>query len=195
MKEKVRSFLENFLENEIGIEREVILEENYLRSDMGLDSTEVVDVALALKKEYGVELDLKDDKKLSEIIECIVKESYESVNIIEKDTDYVKFELVTVADKEGQIKRWTSERFTDSANMQVKANRLNPLFPFEYMKIYWTYEILPNDCGVFLTWRQRFVLDKKCPYSLCEMESYLNRTSIHELERIRERMEKILNEK
>lgn len=75
MKEKVRSFLENFLENEIGIEREVILEENYLRSDMGLDSTEVVDVALALKKEYGVELDLKDDKKLSEIIECIVKES------------------------------------------------------------------------------------------------------------------------
>lgn len=122
-------------------------------------------------------------------------DEYESVNIIEKDTDYVKFELVTVADKEGQIKRWTSERFTDSANMQVKANRLNPLFPFEYMKIYWTYEILPNDCGVFLTWRQRFVLDKKCPYSLCEMESYLNRTSIHELERIRERMEKILNEK
>lgn len=75
MKEKVKSFLENFLENEIGIEREVILEENYLRSDMGLDSTEVVDVALALKKEYGVELDLKNDKKLSEIIECTVKES------------------------------------------------------------------------------------------------------------------------
>ena len=57
----ILNFLKEALEN-IGIEKEEINNSSSL-SDFDLDSTEKVDLSLAIKQEYFVEVDLEDDKQ------------------------------------------------------------------------------------------------------------------------------------
>lgn len=57
----------------IGISENVIKDEVYLRSEIGLDSTEVVDLALAVKKEYNVDLSLKNDITLNTLYSTVLE--------------------------------------------------------------------------------------------------------------------------
>ncbi|EKA02764.1 hypothetical protein GMD4S_10956 [Streptococcus sp. GMD4S] len=57
----ILNFLKEALEN-IGIEKEEINNSSSL-SDFDLDSTEKVDLSLAIKQEYFVEVALEDDKQ------------------------------------------------------------------------------------------------------------------------------------
>jgi acyl carrier protein len=71
----IKNDVENFIKEvllDIGIEEEEIKENSYLRDEIGLDSTEVVDLSLAIKKKYGVNINLKEDKKLQEIYNIVL---------------------------------------------------------------------------------------------------------------------------
>lgn len=66
----IKSYVNNVL-LDLGIEEHLIKDEHYVRDNIGLDSTEVVEVALAIKKKFNIELSLKNDMKLSEIYSYI----------------------------------------------------------------------------------------------------------------------------
>lgn len=57
--------------------------------------------------------------------------------------------------KEGQS--WVSWRLLDHTDLIAVAQRHDPLFPFRYMHLTWTYE--PVDDGTRMTWTQDFELD------------------------------------
>ena len=71
-KTEVEFFIKELLEKEIGIEEELLENDNFLRKDIGLDSAEVVDVKLAIKKKYELDINLKNDATISTIVDEIV---------------------------------------------------------------------------------------------------------------------------
>lgn len=117
---------------------------------------------------------------------------YKEAEVVEERSGYVKFTLTMFPNKEGKVKSWTSERNIDRENMKAKARRLAPLFPFAQMDIIWTYERLPQNVGVQMTWRQEFTLDEKCPYQPFDMESYLNKATRKQMKAVRENVENLL---
>jgi acyl carrier protein len=64
--DEIRKYITDLI-LDIGIEDDLIKDDAFIREDIGLDSTEVVDISLAIKKKYNVTLDLKGDMKLEEI--------------------------------------------------------------------------------------------------------------------------------
>lgn len=60
-----------------------------------------------------------------------------------------------LTNKDGQT--WTSWRILDHQDLVAIAQRHDPLFPFVYMHLTWTYE--PVDGGTLMTWTQDFEID------------------------------------
>lgn len=56
----------------MGFEEEEVAEDLYIREDLGLDSSEVVDISLHIKNDYGIKIDLKEDKKIKDIVNIIL---------------------------------------------------------------------------------------------------------------------------
>jgi aromatase len=52
---------------------------------------------------------------------------------------------------------WQSWRLLDHVDLVAVAQREQPLFPFRYMHLTWTYQ--PVDGGTLMTWTQDFELD------------------------------------
>jgi aromatase len=52
---------------------------------------------------------------------------------------------------------WQSWRLLDHEELVAVAQRQEPLFPFSYMHLTWTYEAVP--AGTLMTWTQDFELD------------------------------------
>jgi aromatase len=52
---------------------------------------------------------------------------------------------------------WRSWRLLDHVDLVAVAQREQPLFPFRYMHLTWTYQ--PVDGGTLMTWTQDFELD------------------------------------
>jgi aromatase len=52
---------------------------------------------------------------------------------------------------------WQSWRLLDHQDLIAVAQRQDPLYPFRYMHLTWTYE--PVDGGTWMTWTQDFELD------------------------------------
>lgn len=112
---------------------------------------------------------------------------YKSVKVLEKKENTITFELTTI---EG--KSWKSIRTFNKQEMQVEAHRLVEKPPFKYMNIKWIYEVLPNNCGVNLTWIQEFEITDDCPHDIYDMESYLNRTTRKQMQAVKNNVEKRL---
>lgn len=70
-KEKIYKYLKEKICN-LGFEEEEIAEDLYIREDLGLDSSEVVDISLHIKSDYGIKIDLKEDKKIKDIVNMIL---------------------------------------------------------------------------------------------------------------------------
>ena len=66
------SYLEEIL-NDLGIPQELITPNSFIYGDLQLDSTEIVEVSLALKRKLGikVKLETRQDKTLAEICTLI----------------------------------------------------------------------------------------------------------------------------
>ncbi|QUC61861.1 SRPBCC family protein [Streptomyces sp. A2-16] len=69
---------------------------------------------------------------------------------------------------------WRSWRILDHRELVAVAERRDPLYPFRYMHLRWSYEPVPE--GTAMTWVQDFELDEKFPVPL---ETVLERMNTH----------------
>lgn len=81
--QQIMNTLLNLLE-EIGIPEDDLKPDSFLYQDLQLDSTEVVEVAVALKQKFGVRIKLEGrrDRTLSEVgdlVNSLMSEEFENV--------------------------------------------------------------------------------------------------------------------
>jgi aromatase len=109
-------------------------------------------------------------------------DEYTEAKIISRDGDRITFQLTN---KEG--KSWRSSRLLDKPRHRCAAQREEPMFPFKYMNLLWTYEEV--DGGVSMTWEQDFEMDDKAPVDNDTAAARINEHSKKNMERIREIIE------
>lgn len=68
---KIKEFIKNEI-LDIGIEEEAISDDALVRDEIGLDSTEVVELSLALKKQYKKDIEIEKDMTINEIANLIM---------------------------------------------------------------------------------------------------------------------------
>lgn len=95
---------------------------------------------------------------------------YKKAEIISKEGEKVTFRLTDDEDKS-----WVSWRLLFKDRYFAYAERLEPKFPFEYMKIIWLYTLKPE--GVELTWIQHFKMDSKAKFNDEQVEGFINKHS------------------
>jgi aromatase len=114
---------------------------------------------------------------------------YEKAEVLERNGSEVVFSLTTFPEGDRPARTWVSRRVIDKLGRQATAERIEAAFPFKEMKIHWTYEPLPGDVGVVMTWIQKFEIHEDCQWSSEKMESFLNRNTRTQMRAIRERVE------
>ncbi|MFH0876811.1 MAG: SRPBCC family protein [Candidatus Omnitrophota bacterium] len=108
---------------------------------------------------------------------------YQKAEVVEKKDNKIVFRLT---DDEG--KSWQSFRLLFKENFFAYAERMDPKFPFEYMKIIWLYTLAPE--GVTLTWIQHFTMDKKAKFNDEQVEGFINKHSQENLKIFKDVIEK-----
>ena len=83
---------------------------------------------------------------------------YKEAIVVKKEKNKITFKLT---DKEGRT--WQSYRLLFKENYLAYAEREEPKFPFEFMKIIWLYTPKPE--GIELTWIQHFKMDSKAAFN------------------------------
>lgn len=114
---------------------------------------------------------------------------YKEALVLEQDGNEIKFRLTTFSDGLKPERIWISKRYIDRENLVAHAERLDPKFPFEYMKIRWDYEQLPGNIGVVMTWIQNFNVDPNCKFNNVQMESFLNRATHDQIKAVKKNVE------
>lgn len=83
---------------------------------------------------------------------------YNGARVISQERDGRYTEIIfELKNSEGES--WRSWRLLDHRELTAIAERRDPLYPFEYMHLRWTYEPVPG--GTRMTWVQDFELDDK----------------------------------
>jgi len=81
---------------------------------------------------------------------------YTDAKVLKREGNRITFQLTN---KDG--KSWRSSRILDKPGHRATASREEPMFPFKYMNLTWTY--VERDGGVDMTWEQDFEMDEKAP--------------------------------
>lgn len=110
-------------------------------------------------------------------------DEYTESEILEKQGNKIIFKLTH---KNGNT--WKSYRLLFPEYKFTYAERLEPLFPFEYMKIIWLYRQVEE--AVEMTWIQDFKMDKEAKYTDAQVEEMINKHSQENLKRFKEIIEK-----
>lgn len=108
---------------------------------------------------------------------------YTESEVLEKEGNKIVFKLTR---QDG--KSWKSYRLLFKENKFAYAQRVEPQFPFEYMKIIWLYRELAN--GTEMTWIQDFTMDKKAKFDDKKVEDIINQHSQSNLKLFKEAIEK-----
>lgn len=108
---------------------------------------------------------------------------YKEATVLKKEGNKLTFRLT---DDEG--KSWQSFRLLFKENHLAYAEKKEPKFPFEYMKIIWLYT--PTPIGVIMTWVQHFTMDKKAKYTDEQVEGLINKHSLDNLKIFKDIIEK-----
>jgi aromatase len=111
---------------------------------------------------------------------------YESVQVLGRDGDTVRFRLTTRPDERGQVYSWISERTTDRPRRRVVARRVEP-GPFRYMNIRWSYR--PEGGGTRMRWVQDFAMRPDAPLDDAAMTERINANTRIQMTWIRRRVE------
>lgn len=114
---------------------------------------------------------------------------YQSTEVLEKQGNEIIFRLTTFPSDGRPARTWKSRRTLDKKNAMATAERIDPLFPFAYMKIRWEYETLPSDDAVVMTWIQEFDVHPDCQFTVSEMESFLNKNTYVQLRAVKNGIE------
>ena len=113
---------------------------------------------------------------------------YEKAEVLERKGNEVLFSLTTFPEGGRPSSTWVSRRIIDKPGRQATAERVEKAFPFEEMKIHWTYEELPQGVGVIMTWSQKFE-PAEGAWSPEKLESFMNRNTRAQMRTIKERVE------
>ena len=108
---------------------------------------------------------------------------YKEAKVVETKANKIIFQLT---DDEGRS--WKSFRLLFKENNFAYAERMDPKFPFEYMKIVWLYT--PAEGGIKLTWIQDFKMDSKAKFNDEQVEGFINKHSKENLEIFKNVIEK-----
>ena len=95
---------------------------------------------------------------------------YKEALVVKKEKNKITFKLT---DKEERT--WQSFRLLFKENYLAYAEREEPKFPFEFMKIIWLYNPKPE--GIELTWIQHFKMDRKAAFTDEQVEGFINQHS------------------
>lgn len=109
------------------------------------------------------------------------KEYAESVVLEQKDNK-IAFKLTH---QNGNS--WQSYRLLFKQDKFAYAARVEPMFPFEYMKIIWLYRQVEG--GIEMTWVQDFKMDKGAKFKDGQVEEMINKHSAENLKRFKEIIE------
>jgi aromatase len=83
--------------------------------------------------------------------------------------------------------RWRSWRLLDHEDLIAVAERLDPLFPFAFMHLKWTYHAVPG--GTRMVWAQDFELDPEAGVSNADAVAKMNAHGMDNQRRIKEIIE------
>lgn len=108
---------------------------------------------------------------------------YQEAKIIKKDGNKLTF---TLTDNEGRS--WQSFRLLFKEHYFAYAEREEPQFPFEFMKIIWLYTPKPE--GIEMTWIQHFKMDGKAKFTDEQVEGFINQHSKENLKIFKKIIEK-----
>jgi aromatase len=116
---------------------------------------------------------------------------YSSLEILARDGDLTRFRLTTHPDPDhgGQVWSWVSERTVYPENYTSCAWRIET-GPFEYMKIDWRFEAVPE--GTLVVWKQCFGMKPSAPANDEQATEYLNRNTRIQMRAVKERLEAAL---
>ena len=109
-------------------------------------------------------------------------EEYKEAKVLSREGNKITFQLTT---NEGNS--WRSSRMLDKDNKVCTAQREDPMFPFQYMNLKWTYREM--DGGVQMTWEQDFTMDPKAKFNDAQVEELINKHSVDNMKRIKELIE------
>ena len=110
---------------------------------------------------------------------------YKEAKVLKKEGNRITFQLT---DDEGRS--WVSFRLLHKDQYYTYAERQDPKFPFQYMKIVWLYTPAPE--GVTLTWIQHFTMDPKAKFNDEQVEGFINTHSRENLKIFKSVIEKSL---
>ena len=129
---------------------------------------------------YGSVFDITNDiERWPELFD-----EYSDAKILSREGNKITFQLTN---KEG--KSWRSSRILDKPGHKCASKREEPMFPFKYMDLLWTY--VEKDGGVEMTWEQDFSMDEKAPVDDTTAETRINEHSKKNMQRIKEIIEGI----
>lgn len=113
-------------------------------------------------------------------------EEYTASDVLETQDNKIIFQLTY---KNGNS--WKYYRLLFKQDKFAYACRLEPMFPFEYMKIIWLYREVSG--GVEMTWIQDFKMDKEAKYTDPQVEELINKHSQDNLKLFKVIIEKEIN--
>jgi len=99
---------------------------------------------------------------------------YTASDVLEKQGNKIVFKLTH---ENGNS--WKSYRLLFKEDKFAYASRVEPMFPFEYMKIVWLYREVEG--GVEMTWIQDFKMDKGAKFNDEQVEGIINKHSVENL--------------
>jgi aromatase len=108
---------------------------------------------------------------------------YKEAKIVNREGHKIVFQLT-----DDESRSWQSMRLLNKSDYFCYAERLDPKFPFVYMKIIWLYT--PSDEGVTMTWIQHFSMDPKAKFNDEQVEGFINKHSKENLEIFKKVIEK-----
>lgn len=111
---------------------------------------------------------------------------YQSVQIIRRDGDTIRFRLALHPDEKGKVWSWVSDRTPDAATRTCRSMRVET-GPFKYMSLFWEY--LQTAEGVVLRWVQDFEMKPGMPLDDAGMTARINENSVVQLQRIKSQIE------
>ncbi len=123
--------------------------------------------SITINAPYDLVFDISND--IPRWIELFGSE-YKKAEILKKEANKITFRLTDDEDKS-----WVSWKLLFKDNFFTYAERQEPKFPFNFMKIIWLYTQKPQ--GVELTWIQHFEMDTKAKFNDEQVEGFINKHS------------------
>ncbi|MDL1956973.1 MAG: polyketide cyclase [Candidatus Desulfofervidus auxilii] len=136
--------------------------------------------SILIKAPYDLVFDISNDiERWTELFGG----EYKEAKILKREGNKITFQLT---DNRGNS--WQSFRLLFKDYYFTYAQRVEPLFPFKYMKIIWLYTPMPE--GILMTWIQDFSMEEGAKFNDKQVEEFINKHSRENLKIFKEVIEK-----